>query len=73
MQVAIDGLELLLVWLEAVKGHQKIIDTIRELLEINTSYARTPQEKGDFTDWQGRVRRKLSLLEELSSPANLTN
>ncbi|HQU79844.1 MAG TPA: metallophosphoesterase [Azonexus sp.] len=73
MQVAIDGLELLLVWLEAVKGPKEVVHAITELLDMNKLYDRTPQVKKDFTDWQEQVRRKLSFLEELSSTTNLAN
>lgn len=70
MQVAIDGLDLLLLWLEVANGPQNIIDAVRELWRINKYYDRTPQEKNDFTDWQGQVHEKLTLLEKLSAAAN---
>lgn len=65
VQVAIDGIELLLHWLEATTATKEIVDPIRGVLEINKLYDRGPKESADFTSWQRTMREKLSCLRSL--------
>ena len=65
VQVSIDGIELLLHWLEATTGPEEIVVTIRELLAINKQYDRGPKEGADFISWQKMVKEKLSCLRRL--------
>lgn len=65
VQVAIDGIRLLLDWLEATAGQKEIVDLISGLLEINELYDRGPKKNSDFRYWQKTVKEKLKCLRSL--------
>ncbi len=72
VQVAIDGIELLLHWLEATTGPEEIVGPIKELLAINKQYDRGPKEGADFTSWQKTVKEKLGRLRKLQITPSFT-
>jgi hypothetical protein len=73
VQVAIDGLKILLEWLEATAGPKDIVDLISGLLEVNELFDRGPKKSSDFKYWQKTVKEKLRCLRNIQgAPINVT-
>lgn len=73
VQVAIDGLKILLEWLEATAGPKDIVDLISGLLEVNELFDRGPKKSSDFKYWQKTVKEKLRCLRNIQgAPIDVT-
>jgi len=62
VQVSIEGLELLVIWLKAASGPMAVIDLVNTLLNDNISHQKDLTERKNFDLWKGKVGRHLKKL-----------
>lgn len=66
VQVSIEGLDLLIVWLEAVSGPKAIIGLVNTLLNENKSHQYDLTERKNFDQWKRKVEQTLKKLRKIT-------